>query len=99
MNILAGLLIFWILQNLGMYFIFKTYWGNEEIANLYNFYFWSTTPAHQLESFFFYKPPRLAGLAGHTSSTVYSELLPVPENTMHMIVTCTQSPLNVSVGF
>jgi hypothetical protein len=99
MNVLAGLLIFWIFQNFGMYFIFKTYWGNEKIVNFSNFYFWSTTPAHQLESFCFYKPARLAGLAGHTSSTVYSELLPVLDNTMYMIVTCTQSPFNVSVGF
>ncbi len=99
MNVLAGLLIFWIFQNFGMHFIFKTYWGNEGIASLYNFHFWSTTPAHQLESFFFYKPARLAGLAGHTSITVNSELLPVPENSAYTMITCTQSPLNVSVGF
>ena len=43
--------------------------------------------------FSFYRAPWLKGWAGHTSSTVQSELLLVIEYTTYMIVTCTQSPL------
>jgi len=43
--------------------------------------------------FSFYRAPWLKGWAGHTSSTVESELLLVIEYTTYMIVTCTQSPL------
>jgi hypothetical protein len=43
--------------------------------------------------FSFYRAPWFKGWAGHTSSTVESELLLVIEYTTYMIVTCTQSPL------
>jgi hypothetical protein len=70
MNVLAVLLIYCIFLNFGMYFIFNTYWRNDEKVCLSNFYFCNTIPLHQSESFFFYEPSWLAGLAGHTSSTV-----------------------------
>jgi hypothetical protein len=103
MNVLAGLLIFCIFLNFGMYFILVPIRGMRKTPIYLIFIFGSTTLPYQLESFFFYEPPKLAGLAGHssghTSRTVQAELLPVLENTMYMIVTCTQSQLNVSVGF
>ncbi len=43
--------------------------------------------------FSFYRVSWLKGWAGHTSSTVETELLLVIEYTTYMIVTCTQSPL------
>ena len=68
------------------------------MACLTYYYFWSTTPPNEPKSLSFFYASRPKGQAVHTSSTVQSELLFVKEYTTYMIVTCTQSPLNVSVG-
>ncbi len=84
--------------NFGMYLIFVIYYGKVKMANLSYYYFWSTTPPQYPKFFSIHKTSRLKGKAGHTSSTVQSELLLGMEYTTYMIIPCTQSPLNVSVG-
>ena len=62
------------------------------MANLSFNYFWITTLPNKPKILLLYRAPWHKGWAGHTSSTVQSELLLVIEYTTYMIVTCTQSP-------
>ncbi len=68
------------------------------MANLSFNCFWITTLPNKPKILLLYRAPRHKGWAGHTSSAVQSELLLVIVYTTYMIVTCSQSPLNVSVG-